>query len=229
MEAAGAPTGPSLPGWSGAVPIGHTATSNTSAWKLGFTSLVSAGCAAFVAVVSLFGIGVLLWSNGVFSGPAERPVVQLVPTLEDANLALQRKNNPEALRLAGLALDDYPADPNANLTYGLALASSERAHLARPFLCAAKAQGLTNQLDALDCRRGHGAAAPLSPSIIMAQIDKTALLQALNTPAPFKSTTTKSSPSNPSATPTESTAGGAAPPAQNRIAVRKGSTTLAAA
>ena len=187
MEAAGAPTGPSLPGWSGSVPLGTTNKAKTSVWKLGFTGLVSAGCATFVALGSLGAIGALLWSNGVFSGPDERPVVPLVSTLEDANMALQRKNNREALYLAGLALDDYPSDPTANLTYGLALAAADRAHLARPFLCAAKEQGLDNQLPDLDCERGQGAKAPLSTAIIMAQIDKGALLEAIKAPSVFKS------------------------------------------
>ena len=215
-----APTGPSC-GWSGAVPIGYTATSNTTHGN-GFTSLVSAGCAAFVAVVSLFGIGVLVWSNGVFSGPAERPVVQLVPTLEDANLALQRKNNqstPTRRQPNEASRPQYEFNVRSCTRVVGARASrtpvSLRCEGTRPYQPTRRVRLQT---------RSGAAAPPAPPSSWLKSMDRS--LQNLNTPA--QQIVQRRRPSthpphrlNPPPR--------AAPPPKPKSAVRKRSTTGAAA
>ena len=180
MESAGAPVGPTLPGWSGAQVITPVKKGRTSIFALGFTGLTSAGCALVLGVVVCGILGQVLWANGLIGGVEERPAVSLVETLQDANLALERKQYAKALHLAGLAIDDHPADPNANVTYGIALASAGRGKLAVPYLCAAKDQGLAEQFGELDCTRGSGAEAPLSPSLVLAQVDASALLAAID-------------------------------------------------
>ena len=137
-------------------------------------ALAAAG-ATLLAVVGV--VGVTWWvarSRG--GGHVERPPVDLATTLQDGAKALERGDVATARREAGLALDDHPEDPNANLLYGEVLLAGGAHLLARPFLCAAADGGLGEKVPGyasgeLDCTRGPGADVPLSAPLALAHVD----------------------------------------------------------
>jgi TonB family protein len=138
---------------------------------------------AVVAVLALVGmgalsmgllavvLGLLFWGPDGSEGPA-RPPVNLAETLEKGAFALERGDLGDAYKHAGLALDDHPEDPYANLLYGQVLLKRGDLLLARPYLCGAVDGGLRAEVPAeVACARGSGAAVPLTAPLVAARVD----------------------------------------------------------
>jgi len=139
---------------------------------------------AVVAVLALFAtgalalatlalvLGLLWWGGPRTAEEPSRPPVNLAETVEKGVFALERGDLGDAYKLAGLAIDDHPEDPNANLLYGQVLLKRGDLLLARPYLCAAVDGGLRDQVPAdLECARGPGAAVPLTAPLMAARVD----------------------------------------------------------